>query len=216
MFPSKKINRLIFGFCIYLLFSMHSFAQDSVNVTFRINTAFVPDLIKDTSTVQIRGEAPFTSTFTSIKAINDGGDYWKATVRFPSNTSVNYQFFTNSKKSITNSDMGIEADINSDNGKRKISVGFQDTVLDLQYVNGWNSKNSDQYAKPIIEHEGKFVVWVRVNMQSWSGFDTTTMKVGIRGSTMTGGDPENLSWGSTTFLPAEKPHSNPESRLFNG
>ena len=195
---------------------MHSFAQDSVNVTFRINTAFVPDLIKDTSTVQIRGEAPFTSTFTSIKAINDGGDYWKATVRFPSNTSVNYQFFTNSKKSITNSDMGIEADINSDNGKRKITVGFQDTVLDLQFVNGWNSKKPDQYAKPFIEHEGKFVVWVRVNMETWYSFDTTTMKVGIRGSTMTGGDPENLSWGSTTFLTAEKPHPNPESRLFNG
>lgn len=215
MFHSKKIIQLfVLSFILILSFNL-SFAQSTVKVKFKINTAAVPDILTDTSTVQIRGDFPFTSNSSSIKAKNVGGDYWESTVDLPQNSVLNYQFFTHANSKITNSDKGLEAEIKSDNGFRKISVGNKDTVLDLQWVNGWSSGKPDQYEKPFKSVEGSFVVWVRVNMENWPGFDTTTMKVGIRGSTISGSDPINLSWGSTTFLTAEKSHANPDSRQYN-
>lgn len=215
MFHSKKIIQFFVSSFILILSYQLSFAQSTVKVKFKINTAAVPDILTDTSTVQIRGDSPFSSNSSSIKAKNVGGDYWESTVDLPQNSVLNYQFFTHANSKITSSDKGLEAEIKSDNGFRKISVGNKDTVLDLQWVNGWSSDKPDQYEKPFKSVDGSFVVWVRVNMEGWAGFDTTTMKVGIRGSTISGSDPINLSWGSTTFLTAEKPHANPDSRQYD-
>jgi len=214
-FSFSKLNSLI---TLFMLISFVSFGQ-TVKVTFNINTAGVPDTLNENSTIQVRGDTPLTWDNNSVKATYVSGDYWKATVDYPANSTKPYKFFTNAKSVTTGDDGGWEGDSGpnngQDNGNRNIQVGSTDTTIDVQWVNGWNDAKPVPFTTPYTAHEGKFVVWVRVNMQGWAGFDTTTMKVGIRGSTMSGGDPENLSWGSTTFLKAEKPHANGGSRQYD-
>ncbi len=180
-----------------------------VNVTFRANTAFVPDTLNANSTVQMRGELPsLTWDNTSpVLFTNVGGDYWEATVSFPDGTTGGYKFFTNSLPAPADAAWGgWEGDPN-----RSLDLSAftgTDTTLPLQYVNGYFN-GAPQYDVPLDTEESTIAVHIRVNMQGWEDFNDETIWVGARGGI---GD---LDWGSTMWLTQESPHANGGSQQYN-
>ena len=116
-------------------------AADSVNVTFLVNTSTVPDTMRPTSFVQIRGDRPLLGPWSKdSKAIltNAGGDYWVGTFKFKKGDSFPYKFFTNHNPSLTPEiqDNGWEQNLTDPSGNRLLTVGQRDTVLPLQYEIG--------------------------------------------------------------------------------
>ncbi len=180
-----------------------------VNVTFRANTAFVPDTLNAMSSVQMRGALP-TLTWDNTSPViftNVGGDYWEATMTVPDATVGEYKFFTNSLPGPIDAAWGgWEGDPN-----RTLDLsGFSgsDTTLPLQYVNGYEN-GASQFDPPYETNDSTIVVHIRVNMQGWEDFNDETMWVGARGGF---GD---LDWGSTMWLTQESPHVNGGSQQYN-
>ena len=201
-----------------------------VNVTFRANTAGIPDTLSATSVVQIRGNADANDNTTdqlspgvfiawnantTMNLTNVGGDYWEGTFQVPDHAVIDYKFFTNPHTSIAPGDAwehkGWEGNMNLTGGNRLLDLsGFNgtDTTLDLQFVNGFKG-NMDPLDKPYTTIESTFVVWVRVNVQGWKEFNPDTMLIGVRGSNMsdwvkTG----EICWDTTYTLTKEKNHIN--------
>ncbi len=184
---------------------------DTVTVILNANTATVPDTLRSTSTVQVRGnKLPlYWNDSTEIHAVNIGGDYWRATVPFLLNRGdtmkIEYKFWTNSKDSVTFADgQSWESALTNAGGNRWLTIGpytgNKDTTLALQYVNGRFTE--PQWWKPYVPSNDSVAVMFRVNMQSNEGFSKTTMKLGVRGSMAP------LSWDRTTFLTKEAVHGN--------
>jgi hypothetical protein len=197
--------------------------KDTVTVTFLINTSTVPDTMRPTSTVQIRGSSddsgPIWWNNTSIVfGKNIGGDYWKATAKFlltrGDTTRHPYKFFTNVKDTITAADVGWESGFSDGiyGGNRALNLGpytgNKDTTVPLQYVNGRSTMT--QFWKPYDPSPDSVAVMFRVNMQSNEGFSKTGMKMGVRGSMAP------LSWSYTTFLTREKVHGNNGQSPYDG
>ncbi len=179
----------------------------SVKVTFLANTAGVPDTMKATSYVGIRGSAAQLTwdNLTPAKMTNTGGgDYWTYTGYFPTGTSFNYKFFVNAKAAITSADNGWEADLSDASNNRVLAVGQNDTTIQLQYVNGFDGTKPNQYtAAPFLTGKTDTVVaYIRVNMKGYELFDPAKHKVGIRGSFAAS------NWGTTIIMKAEKPFAN--------
>ncbi len=201
-----------------------------VNVTFRANTAGIPDTLSATSVVQIRGNSDDNDNTTDLLSpgvyiawnanttmnlTNVGGDYWEGTFQVPDHAVIDYKFFTNPHTSIAPGDAwehkGWEGNMNLTGGNRLLDLsGFNgtDTTLDLQFVNGFKG-NMDPLDKPYTTIESTFVVWVRVNVQGWKEFNPDTMLIGVRGSNMsdwvkTG----EICWDTTYALTKEKNHIN--------
>ncbi len=220
---------------VFLLMSMmfvfySSVAQtiDTVTVTFLINTSTIPDTMKATSTVQVRGDTPplswdssiplFKNDSTKVFAKNIGGDYWTATVKFPlkrdSSKTILYKFFTNVKDSIVESDVGWENNLTGvgQNGNRMLKIGpytgNTDTAIALQYANGRTIQA--QFWKPYVPSADSVAVMFRVNMQANEGFNKSTMKLGVRG------DMAPLSMSTTIFLKKESSHGNGGQDPYDG
>ncbi len=182
----------------------------SVKVTFVANTSGVPDTMKTTSFIQIRGSAAqltwdnnSPTKMTNVGTALAPSDYWKYSGYFPTGTTFNYKFFVNAKSAITGADNGWEADLNDGSNNRKITVGQNDTTIDVQYVNGFSSARPNQYDAPFPTGKTDTVVaYLRVNMKSFETFDPAKHKVGVRGSFAASG------WGNTIIMKAEKPFAN--------
>lgn len=195
---------------------------DTVTVTFLINTTTIPDTLKPTSTVQLRGSGPGApwvwTQLSPVFAQNIGGDYWKATAKFLLNrgdTSISpYKFFTNPKDTITGTDVGWESGFTDGiyGGNRRLNLGpytgNKDTTVPLQYANGRGTL--PQFWTPYAISADSVAIWFRVNMQSNEGFNKSTMKMGVRGSM------PPLSWGTTIFLTREKVHGNSGQSSYDG
>ncbi len=187
-----------------------------VNVTFRANTAFVPDTLNANSTVQMRGALP-TLTWDNTSPVvftNVGGDYWEATMSVPDGTVGEYKFFTNSLPAPIDAAWGgWEGDPN-----RSLDLSAftgTDTTLPLQYVNGYMN-GAPQYDAPFETNDSTFAIHIRVNIQGYEDFNDETMWVGARGSNM--GDwsqAGEMDWGKTFFLTQESPHANGGSQQYN-
>lgn len=187
-----------------------SLSGQTVNVTFMVNTAGVPDTLTEHSLVQIRGgQAPLTWDGSSVTMTNIGGDYWTATVEFPANTSFEYKFFTNSLGDGNGS--GWEANVAGNN--RQLTTGTTDTTLDLQFVNGFLN-GADAMARPYTETDS-IDVYFRINMEAYTDYDPSTQVVGIRGAAWPGylGD---LSWNYTLPCVQEGQHANAGQAIYNG
>lgn len=191
-----------------------------VHVTFLINTAGVPDTLNMLSTVQVRGgTAPLTWGLDSpVLATNIGGDYWMAQATFKAHSNISYKFYTNSNPRLTltaeQEGQGWEADVAD--GNRALALGANDTVIQVQWVNGWNDKKPAQYARPLSTTDS-IDVYFRVNMEAQielSKFDPETQSVGVRGDDMGLTNPP-INWGSTFFLTKENPHANSGSQQYN-
>ncbi|MCX6121009.1 MAG: T9SS type A sorting domain-containing protein [Ignavibacteriales bacterium] len=197
---------------------------DTVTVNFLINSSTVPDTLYPTSTLQVRGNRlPLTWTdLTGARAVNIGGDFWIATVKFLLNrgdTSVTaYKFFTNPKESITATDNGWESNSSdgnfsgSDIGNRRLNLGpytgNKDTTVPLQYVNGRTT--NIQFWKPYVPSADSVAVIFRINMQSDEGFSQKGQKMGVRGSM------PPLSMNRTIFLTRENVHGNSGQSAYDG
>ncbi|MGD0339575.1 MAG: T9SS type A sorting domain-containing protein [Bacteroidota bacterium] len=195
---------------------------DTVNVTFLINTSTIPDTLRSTSTVQVRGSMlPLTwDDTTGVRATNIGGDYWTATAKFLLNrgdtAKVRYKFFTNVNDSVSKTDGGWENNISGiyaiDSNNRALRfgpyTGNKDTTIALQYANGRTAQV--QWWKPYVPSDDSVAVMFRVNMQSDEGFSKTTMKMGVRGSMAP------LSWNTTIFLTKEASHGNGGQTAYDG
>lgn len=191
---------------------------DTVNVTFLVNTATIPDTLLPTSTVQLRGSLPtFTWDNNSVKMTNIGGDYWKVKVPFlvGHGSSLNGQFkiFTNVKSTIDGTDGGWERNSTDASGNRLLTVGpvtgTTDTVLLLEYANG-SPANQPQYWRPYVPEPDSVAVMFRINMQSQETFNKATTKLGVRGGTAP------LSWSSSIFLTQEANHGNAGQTGYDG
>ncbi len=199
-----------------MTFFMGSAMAQTVDVTFVVNTATVPDTLwPDQAFVQMRGDtAPLTWDNTSpVVFTNAGGDYWTATVEFPSNATVNYKLFTHAMNADgDNANKGWENDIDP-GGNRVLQTGTSDMMVPLQFVNG-SPDRQEQFWTPWPPQQDSIAVWVRVNMQGWEGFNPATQKIGVRGAAF----PDylgNLSWAHTNFLSQEEPHGNGGSRQYS-
>jgi cleaved adhesin domain-containing protein/type IX secretion system substrate protein len=209
--------------------------SNNVTVHFRANTASVPDTLGITSTVQIRGSG---STLTwgadsPVFLTNEGSsdqwgssDYWYGSAQFPAGDTIFYKFFTNSHDTVYAGapweGEGWEANSNDPSGNRVLDLaGFMgtDTVIDVQFVNGYDPNGAPQYGTPYTTNDSTFVVYFRVNVQGFKlqGFDATQHKLGIRGSnTDDWGQTGELGWGTTYLLTPEDNHANGGSQQYDG
>ncbi len=186
-------------------------SSDSVNVTFWVNTATVPDTMKSTSFVQLRGDNAFLGPWgPTSKAIltHVAGDYWKGTFKFKKGDSFPYKIFTNANSALTteNEGAGWENNLQPTND-RLLTVGNSDTTLPVQFVNG-TPNNQDQYWRPWTASDS-IDVYFRVNMASNESFNKNTQFMGVRG----GAAP--LDWGKSIVLTRESPHGNGGSRQYD-
>jgi hypothetical protein len=185
---------------------------DSVNVTFWVNTSTVPDTMKPTSFVQIRGDAPLFGPWgVGSKAIltNVAGDYWKGTYKLQVGDAIPYKFFTNANKVLPAdaNDKGWEGDLVE--GNRMLIVGPKDTTVPLQFVNGSPIKQT-QYWTPYVNQKDSIEVWFRVNMIGNAFFSKNSQFIGVRGGT------PPLDWGKSIVLTKESQHGNGGSQQYDG
>jgi hypothetical protein len=192
--------------------------KPSVEVTFLVNSATVPDTIKTTSTVQMRGDPGASGGVldwngnSSVRFTNIGGDYWRARVRFAPGTDFPYKLYTHAQANVggghPGEHNGWENDINSHGTtNRRMVVGQNDTTLAIQFVNGSNAQQA-QYWRPYSETDSLEVTF-RVNMANQEDFNPVNQKVGVNGSFN--------GWGSPTFfLTRETNHGNGASVAYNG
>lgn len=178
-------------------------ADDSVLVTFILNTSTLADTINANSFVQIRGGHSLLGSWSyqsPARMSNVTGDYWTTTMKFKRNDSTEYKFFVNAAPSIneTNRDAGWENNSLNVNGNRFLRVGISDTVLPVQYfLNG----NNDQYWRPYNETDS-IEVLLRVNIAKVNGFNKNDHYVGVRGNF------GQSQWASTVFLTREQDAGN--------
>jgi hypothetical protein len=211
MIMRTKIPFFILLTIVLWVFTANAQVIDTVTVTFNINTATVPDTLRPTSTVQVRGNTlPLTWDYLSgVRAVNIGGDYWVATAKFPlyrdSTLTIQYKFFTNSNPTVTSADnQSWESNLNNPGTNRLLTIGpytgNKDTTIALQYVNAKSTQ--DQWWKPYVLSNDSVAVMFRVNMQANEGFSKSAMKMGVRGGLAP------LSWSSSFILTKEAVHGN--------
>lgn len=224
-------NHILFFLTFFII---PVFAQQTVTVHFRMNTCAVPDTLSKRSVVQVRGSvAPLTwlgssPVFLTNPGSNDewgSSDYWVGSAVFPADTVIQYKMYTNHHDTVYAGcaweHEGWEANLNDPTGNRILDLsGFTgtDTVLDLQFVNGWQ-QNVGQYEPPFTTNDSTFVVYFRVNVEGFKqyGFNPILHKLGIRGSnTDDWGQTGEISWNSTYLLSPEPDHANGGSQQYDG
>lgn len=179
---------------IVLLAATGLLTAQTVNVTFRVNAATVPDTVGPTSVVQIRGNtAPLTwGSDTGGDMINVGGDYWEVTLAMPGNTSgIEYKFFANAAGNASGN--GWESNVSTGSGNRPLTTGAADTTLPLQFFN--KVTGSGQFDWPFARTDS-FDVWFRVNAHTLifnNEFDPQTQVLMVKGGVWP------HSWGDLTW-----------------
>lgn len=194
--------------------------KPSVELTFRVNTSSVPDTIKSTSTVQMRGDGGASGGLldwngaSSVRFANIGGDYWQVKARFVPGTSFPYKIFTNVIPNVgaghASEHSGWEGNL-SDVGQgdnRKMIVGNNDSTIALEFVNGSPTVQL-QYWRPYTETDSMEVTF-RVNMANQEDFNPATMTVGVRGGLAP------LDWGKSFILKREANDGNNGTRYPGG
>jgi hypothetical protein len=188
--------------------------KPTVEVTFRVNTSTIPDTLKSTSTVQMRGDGGSTNGLLSwdgaspVRFSNVGGDYWQVKARFTPGADFPYKIFTNVAANVGAGHVaehsGWEKDITTNgNGNRRLVVGQNDTTIALQFVNG-STANQEQFWRPYTETDSLEVTF-RVNMANQEDLNPATTLVGVNGSFN--------GWGANTLiLKQEAPDGNNPTR----
>ncbi|MGE5313226.1 MAG: WD40/YVTN/BNR-like repeat-containing protein, partial [Acidobacteriota bacterium] len=143
---------------------------NSVKVTFMANTATVPDTLKPSSSIQVRGGGAQLTWGDDTPGImkNIGGDNWSYTGYFPVGETIPYKYVT--KVNAASANVGWENDINQwGNGNRRLIVGQNDTTIALEFVNGSPNQQA-QFWKPYTPSQDSIAVMFRVNMQNEENF----------------------------------------------
>ena len=185
------MRRKIFLAAILLLaFSVFSFAQTTVKVTFNVNTATSPKLLVDTSLVEVRGSHPLLGPWGSAatnRMINLGGDYWTLTVSFPDTMigkDVEYKFY---------------AEDWEDGPNYTLTIPSGDTTLPFVFF-----RKQGFGPNPPYTPSDSIDVWFRVYVYNIPEFDPAQHVVGVRGAQLPGhNDFGDISWGRTFVLSPE-------------
>lgn len=192
--------------------------EPTVEVTFLVNTSTVPDTLKSTSTVQMRGDdgnllrwdGGSSVRFSNITNAAGSSDYWQVKARFKPGQSFPYKIFTNVNANVgsghAQEHSGWEGNL-SDAGQgdnRKLVVGQNDSTIKLQFVNGSPGAQL-QFWRPYTETDS-IEIRFRVNMANVEDFNPATMKMGVRGSLAP------LEWGKSFFLTQEANDGNNPTR----
>ncbi len=182
-------------------------ASEPVTVTFRVNTATIPDTLKEDGFVQIRGN--FIATLDSAAygaqnvtwdggstpvATNDGGDYWSVDVQMAPGDSLVYKYYVGLDESTGVNDNGWEANGPFNGNYLYVLPDTTENVTrELVYFN-----NGQGRVSPIESADDSLSVYFRVNVGAFvqdGSFDPETDKVGVRGLPDFFGNPGD--WGST-------------------
>ena len=185
------MRRKIFLAAILLLaFSVFSFAQTTVKVTFNVNTATSPKLLVDTSLVEVRGSHPLLGPWGSAatnRMTNLGGDYWTLTVSFPDTMigkDVEYKFY---------------AEDWEDGPNYTLTIPSGDTTLPFVFF-----RKQGFGPNPPYTPSDSIDVWFRVYVYNIPEFDPAQHVVGVRGAQLPGhNDFGDISWGRTFVLSPE-------------
>lgn len=189
------------------------------NVTFKLNTATVPDTIPVTgSTIQMRGGVNHAGGWSPITWGNDaqnnltrvGGDYWSKTVAMQEGDTLRYKYVV-AYATGTGWEQGVvPGDAAVTGGDRSFIVPANDTTVQVEFWNN-GANTRPQYFRPwTAVADSYMVVYFRVNMggPASSGtynFNNTTDVLTVRGGGPAGSD---LSWGALPNLARESAASN--------
>ncbi|MFQ5603108.1 MAG: T9SS type A sorting domain-containing protein [bacterium] len=167
----------------------------SVEVTFWMNTATVPDTVTPNSSVQIRGGTPPLTWGDDTGGVLEHvqGDLWKKSLMFPAGAQVDYKF--NVRTDLTEGGDGWESNVNTANTNRNLTVPFADTTLQVQFYN--TTTGNDPLFRPYPETDS-LDVYLRVNMQGFANFNPATQFVAVRGAF-----PESAGWSTNILLTQE-------------
>jgi arabinogalactan endo-1,4-beta-galactosidase len=165
----------------------------SVNVKLRFNTATVPDTLKPSGVVQVRGEIKgigsnlLTSgelvtgdANTQVLPKNVGGDYWEYQFQMYPTDRFEYKLWTghtSTKQTYWN--IGTEGKIltydSSNLGTRLVIAGVNDTIVPLQFYSNSLVTNVPQFWSPFQTKKDSVGIFFRVNLaglMSQGLFDT--------------------------------------------
>ncbi len=220
----KVTNRLLA--LLMLSFGMVgvSLAQTTYNVTLWVNTSTVPDTLKASDIVQIRGALTSKVSGTSygtqsitwdststVLATNMGGDYWKATVKMAPGDTLEYKYWIGLGPTYTVGSPpngGWEPAAN-----RKFilpETATQDTSLALTYYDLGTNGNG-----PFVQKQDSIGVFFRVDVGKQiqtKAFNPATDSIQVRGSVTP------LTWDGATkvVLDSEAVHGRGENMFYSG
>ena len=185
------------------------------NVTLRMNSATMPDLVEagPAAGVQVRGNIgdntdgadtlPGGNTIdwsdaTTLKPTNVGGDYWEIDFQIPDNEQLDFKFYISQSEG-ANLPGGYE-----DGDNHTIAAGTGDVVRDLHYFNKTNGNKAYDW-RPFAAAGDSVAVWFRVYVDTEDAqsrgldLDDDDLDVGVRGSFGTLGavdaDGPVVDWG---------------------
>ncbi len=209
---------------LLLLIGGQALAQRTV--TLRLNTATLPDTLRPTDEVQVRGAiervAPYTlpdgnviawDDNTTLKPANVGGDYWEITFQIPEDSTLYWKFYSQLAE-----DDGIGGW--EDGSDHELAGGKGDTTLPLHFFEKGPDKAYDW--RPWEEKQDSVAVYFRVYMNTEDaivkGYDRkdANLVVGVRGDPGVSGG--TLDWGTTkVVLKPESDNSGaPGYHIFSG
>ena len=203
---NKVTSRLMVFLFLMVGITGISWAQSSTyNVTFKVNTAYVPDTLHATDVVQLRGQmVPLDSTVdygsqkiswdihSTTVAQNEGGDYWTVTVKMAPGDTLNYKYWTGfgdtTKEVGTVNNGGWES---GDNHQFVLpSSATADSTVALHYYDSGSGSTS-----PFAQKTDTVGIYFKVdigNLIQLGEFDPKTDTVEVRGSV------NPLTWGNDT------------------
>ena len=200
-------------------------ARAQRTVTLKLNTATLPDTLRPTDEVQVRGAvervAPYTlpdgniidwSNNTTLRVNNIGGDYWELTFQIPEDSTLYWKFYSQLAE-----DDGIGGW--EDGADHELAGGKGDTTLPLHYFEKGADKPYDW--RPWEEKQDSVAVYFRVYMNTEDaivkGYDREdpNLVVGVRGDPGVGGV---LDWGTTKLVlsPESDNQAAPGYHIFSG
>ena len=163
---------------VMLIMSFAGTAYAQRNVTLTLNTATLPDTIRATEDIQIRGcledcpegqsalpggDVIGWSDVTTLRPVNIGGDYWELSFQIPEDETLYFKFYSSGTEARPNSLGGWE-DNPAEGDNHMIEAGTGDVELALHYFQKGDARAYDW--TPFESKEDSVGVWFRVYMNT--------------------------------------------------
>jgi hypothetical protein len=238
---SKSTIRVVTLGALLLTFGLAmTLSAQTVNVTFRVNTATNLDTLNTGGFVQLRGailngdgsttqEGDILPGGNNISwgAASDlilqnvGGDYWQGTFEFNANDTINFKLWTGfDVDNGTAPDGGWEGAFNPSEGltrdTRVVIFGDADTTLPVMFYHPNLGVATDTYFRPYESKVDTVAVYFRVNMGGVT--QAETFNPGANGPLAVRGNPATsgavLNWDATTTVTLSRETNNVKDDHF--
>ncbi|MDQ7066283.1 MAG: FlgD immunoglobulin-like domain containing protein [candidate division KSB1 bacterium] len=217
-----RFNVPVWSLLILLLtFGVTSLAlgQNTIKVTFNLNTSTNLDTLNENHFVEIRGALNWKTgailpggktidwnSSSDLEMTNVGGDYWTITFEMEPDDTLYYKFWTGfDPDNGTHPNGGWEGPFNQAiNADTRVFIsGNTDTVVALQFYHpDIGGQKVDQYWRPFETKQDSVAIFFRVNMggvtESERFNPDVNGPVGVRGEPSTSNGA--LDWGSTKVI----------------